>query len=110
MECSICKDNELKTWGRRSSITELLEARRSGCWFCSTVLDAVDVFKPGWTSEHYTDGWISSNSHHVERWFDLGVLDDWTETFRLYQHARMFTVRYPLPTMLYSSGLHSCIC
>jgi hypothetical protein len=63
MTCRICEENKQNRLqspeGRPRSVDEFQESRRDGCWLCSTVLDAVDVFQPGWTSDHVSDGMIA---------------------------------------------------
>jgi len=98
MECWICEETKKSLYGRHCSVAELRKSRRKGCWLCSTVLDAVDIFRPSWTSDHFTDGTISCNrrpgTDGTQIYVDLHVLDDWKKINSPYINTKVCIIVY----------------
>jgi hypothetical protein len=89
MPCYICQDGKLDEYPNGRDLTvDQLRWPSEWCWFCSTVLDAIDIFRPGWTSDHLTDGKISCINRGGKVVVRLSARDDYSRFF-LYQHQGM---------------------
>lgn len=93
INCQICEENQEIGPSHCFSVSAIRKSRDGGCWLCSTVLDAVDIIRPGWTSDHLTDRRICYNrwdgSDGCDLWFNLYAQDEWIDRFFLYQHQGM---------------------
>jgi hypothetical protein len=54
MGCSICRDLQYKSQmdEAKASVNAFLKSSSAGCLVCEMILDAIEVFEPGWADNN----------------------------------------------------------
>jgi hypothetical protein len=92
MGCSICRDLQYKAqWDEaKASVDAFLKSSRAGCLVCEMILDAVEVFEPGWAdNNNCPHATIKLRIIANKLWVDLRGRYGQHQNFRIFQSGGM---------------------
>lgn len=113
INCQVCEKSRKSDFPRTFSVVAIRKSRDGGCWLCSTVLDAVDILRPGWTSDHLTDGFVRYDPRRFhgdcDLRFEIHTQNEQIDSFHLYQHQGMTFCPLTSLALIWQKGLASSI-